>query len=724
MDEFDKLADEVEGSEEKDSYMSDSQLATLIDRQSEQAIGANDLTQDQRDAAYEFYHGEAKGMLSPPDIDGRSRVVSKDLMDVVEWAMPALMDVFAASDEIIRFEPDGPEDEQSARDATQYISWLLERKNEDAFVTKYDAIKSALIARAGFGKCYVDRHQEYREESYEGLSAEDVAILRQDPEIEIIEESEVESLDVQFDPFVPMQPQQPQVTYTIKAKRAEEVVMVRNEGVPPEEVRLSKETRTMNECPFIEHLRQVPLSYLYEQEYDEEKIKSLSSDDGHEVDTNEASRTLYDDSDPINTEPIDKSQKLVWLSESYLKVDFDCDGKTEYRRVLKVRNVIFENEVVDDHPFWCMSPILMPYKVLGVGFWDLVEDLQRVKTALMRQTLDNVYLTNNPMKEVVESQILDMDEILNPRVGGVFRVKNANAVRDVVTPFVGDSSMALMTAIDGIRDTRTGVTEMNSSVNAESLSKTNVGSQGIQAMMQAGAQRIRLIARVLAETGFKRMYYLALKHTTQHNNREQQIKVNGRWLQIDPREWKNHYNMTVSVGTGNFGKQEQLMNLSQVYTLQKEVMPLGLSNPATVYQTAKRMTETMGYRDADQFFVAPQQGQQPQQQGQQDPSAAAAQAAAAQAQALIQAEQIKAQASLQKADKDNETKLVIADRQIASQERVAMFEAQQRAELERQKAANDFNKSILEANYDAARTREQGNSGQTTAREPGSPSGV
>lgn len=87
---------------------------------------------------------------------------------------------------------------------------------------------------------------------------------------------------------------------------------------------------------------------------------------------------------------------MVCVSESYVKVDFDDDGVAEYRRVLKAGTYVHENEVTDDHPFALFTPILMPYKVIGLSFYDLVEDLQRIKTALTRQILDNVYLSNTP----------------------------------------------------------------------------------------------------------------------------------------------------------------------------------------------------------------------------------------------------------------------------------------------------------------------------------------
>lgn len=652
--------------------MNDRDLCSLIDKQSRQAIGADDYTEAQRATAMEYYLGEAKGDLSPPDTAGRSRVVSKDLMDTVEWAMPSLMDVFASSDDIVRFEPDGPEDEQACQDATNYIGWLIHRKNEDGFTTLHDAIKSALITRMGWGKCYLETKQEYREERYEGLSQAEVEALRGDPEIEVISE-EVTGELAELPPGFPPEAAQ---LWSVAARRAEEVRQFRNDGIPPEEIRLAKDTRILSDCGFIEHRRPVTLSYLREQGYDEEIISRLASDDGDTDRSSDAiARHSYDGSESNADDEDDDSQREVELSESYLRVDFDGDGKSEYRRVVKAGKEIFENDVVDDHPFWLMTPILMPYKAIGLGFWDLVEDLQRIKTALTRQVLDNVYLSNNPRTEAVIGKV-DLDDLLSPRPGGIVKVKELGQMREISTPFVAGAGLQLIQQFDEVRDTRTGVTEMNSAVSAESLSKGNVGSEGVQALMNAGAQRVRLIARVLAETGFKRMYYLMLKLVSQHVDRMQQVKINGRWLSVDPREWKNRYNMTVSVGIGTFGRQQQIANLTLIGTTQEKVMPLGLATPTNIYQTATRLAEAMGYRDAEQFFTAPQPQQPQGQQPEQSPDAMA----------LIQAEQVKAQATLQKAKMDNETRILVEREKIASQERVAMFEAQQRIAIEREKA--------------------------------------
>lgn len=164
-----------------------------------------------------------------------------------------------------------------------------------------------------------------------------------------------------------------------------------------------------------------------------------------------------------------------------------------------------------------------------------------------------------------------------------------------------------------MRDTRTGVTETNSALNAESLSRGQMGSEGVQSMMQAGAQRQRLIARVLAETGIKRLYKLVLKVVTQYQDRPAQIEVNGEWLAINPREWTNGFRLRVKVGVGTVEKQQEIQNLMLIGQAQEKLAQVGLVKPQNMYETATSLAKAMGYRDPERFFSPPDENPPPQQ---------------------------------------------------------------------------------------------------------------
>ena len=91
--------------------------------------------------------------------------------------MPNLMDIFAGSDEVVRFEPVGPEDEAAAQQETDYVNHVFMQQNP-GFMILYSFIKDALQDHTadsiksleGFRIAWIDEAQS--------LSARSLALLR------------------------------------------------------------------------------------------------------------------------------------------------------------------------------------------------------------------------------------------------------------------------------------------------------------------------------------------------------------------------------------------------------------------------------------------------------------------------------------------------------------------------------------------------------------------
>jgi hypothetical protein len=667
--------------------LTDSELCALIDRQCDNAIGTDDLYAQQRERAMEFYLGEAKGELSPPDIEGRSRVVSKDLMDTVEWAMPGIMEALTGADDVVSFKPKRPGDEKGAADATAYVNHVIYEENE-GFITLHDAIKQCLIARMGVGKVWCDKSWEEEEERYEGLSAPEVEALQGDPDIEVTEVIPYGEVP----PAGMMEGMPPELgqQFTVVAKRKEQVMHFRVEGVPPEEFRVNKDARTLETAEFVAHEVERTASDLISDGWPKDEVDKLPKGRAYRYEGDELARHDYDGSWDYNADEGDKSQQKIVVTEAYVRVDTNDNGVAELRRVVKAGTYIHENEITDDHPFFLFTPILMPYKVIGLSFYDLVEDLQRIKTALVRQTLDNVYLSNTPRTEVLEGKV-NLDDLMQQRPGGMVRVKEIGATREISTPFVAGAGLQLLEFVDQTRNTRTGVTETNSALNADSLSKGAIGSEGVQALMQAGWQRVRLIARVLAETGVKRMYKLVLKNVTQYQDRPAQIQLNGRWLEVDPREWKNGFHLRVNVGVGAMEKQQQVANLSLLGQAQEKLLQVGLVQPINLYNTATDLAKAMGYQDPERYFSPPSdqpkkegpplevQLEQMKQQGRQ-------QEIQLKGQVDIQVEQMKQEAQAQQAQQETQLEAQRNAQELQNQMALEQYKVDKQFELETFKA--------------------------------------
>ena len=151
-------------------------------------------------------------------------------------------------------------------------------------------------------------------------------------------------------------------------------------------------------------------------------------------------------------------------------MDYDQDGITELRRIVCGGNgyAILENEAVDQHPYSDLCPSWTQHKLVGDAVTDLMLDVQRLRTVILRQMLDNLYLTNSPQKEVVTEGV-NMDDVLNARIGGIIRVEKIGSVREIATPFTAAASFQMMEYIDKMKEERTGVSRNAQGLNPDIL---------------------------------------------------------------------------------------------------------------------------------------------------------------------------------------------------------------------------------------------------------------
>src|SRR6478609_2222341 len=130
------------------------------------AMSAADLS-GERARAMNYYLGDMSQDM--PAQEGRSRAVSTDVMDTVEGLMPNLMDIFAGSDEVVKFEPVGPEDEEAAQQETDYVNHVFMQQNP-GFMTLYSFIKDALLSKNGVVKVWWDETEREERETYFDLT--------------------------------------------------------------------------------------------------------------------------------------------------------------------------------------------------------------------------------------------------------------------------------------------------------------------------------------------------------------------------------------------------------------------------------------------------------------------------------------------------------------------------------------------------------------------------
>lgn len=640
-------------------------LAALIDNEVAQALGYVGKLTVQRQKAIYYYNGDAKLELAPPEVDGRSSVVSSDVADVVEWIMPQLCKIFTGSDEAVSFAATNEQGEQAAEQATAYCNYVFYRQNK-GFKIIHNWFKDALIEKTGIVKVWWDDKKDVTREEYKGLTVPEIVKLMEGPEkVEIIEASPSEYGDAQdssggrqAEPEVmppasgmqapaqsmpppggaavpPPQPGAPQgppgqpqgpaqppsaptgagllsgPTFDITIKRTKDAGRVCIENVPPEEFLLSRRARSMEEPGFCAHRVLTNPSKLKAMGYSDAQIAACTSDGTWENNNQEAvERRQYDDSNPLdqNEGTGDPSLREIWLHECYMNVDYDGDGIAELRKITKCGVEILDNDPVDDHPFALITPILMPHRAIGRSVADIVMDIQRIKTVLWRQYLDSLYLANNPRMYVDVSLGVNLDDLLTVRPGGMIRGNGPNGVTPLVVPHAGQQALEGIQALDDVRESRTGVSKYKNITNPESLNKT---ATEVNAASDASNQRIELIARVFAETGVQDLFRRIQKLGSQNAQQALTLRINGKWTAVDPREWKTSFDVTINVGLGSNNKDQMVQHLQMLGAAQQAGAQTGLATPKNLYNTAIELTKAIGLRDVDRFWTQPPDGPAP-----------------------------------------------------------------------------------------------------------------
>ena len=570
--------------------LSDDELLKIVEGERTASIGFwyGQLSKE-RQTAVAYYNGQPYGN----EVEGRSQFVSTEVLDTIEWVMPSLMRIFASGDEVVKFEPKSPEDEFKAKQCTEYINHIFQKQN-NGFVALYSWFKDALLQKNGFIKVYWDEYEESKKESYVGLTDDEFTMLVKDDGVEVLEHE----ARTQTDALGTYQVHD--VTIRVTNKKGKACI----EPVPPEEVLINRDARMdIQKARYVAHRKKTNPSELKLMGFSESEIEGLQSDDNNDYNQEHLERwKLENDFTQQNYQTEDEAMRPIWITDAYIRVDYDGDGIAELRRVMHVGNKILENEEIDRIPLVSITPIIMPHKLFGKSVADLVMDLQLLKSTVFRQILDNMYLQNNGRWMALDGMV-NMDDLLTSRPGGIVRVKAFDAVKRLDSPMLGAPAFNLLEYIDTIKENRTGVTKYNQGLDSDSLNKT---AHGISLIQNASAQRVELIARVFAETGVKDLFYAILELISKHQNKPEVVRLTNGWVPIDPRDWAGKFDISVTVGLGSGNKEQEAQAIQEIIKLQMAFLQTGLPivNPENLYASAEKLKAAIGQKNSN-FFTDP-----------------------------------------------------------------------------------------------------------------------
>lgn len=660
--------------------MDEKKIIAAIEEQ--ERLSDSGLLSEERQAALDRYLGKPYGN----EQEGRSQIVMRDVQDTVEWIKPALMKIFASGDDVCVFNPRGPEDVEQSEQETDYINHVLMTKNP-GFLILHDWFHDALLQKNGYvwARPFVESKSEVGQ--YQGLTDDEFTLLVGNPEVECVAHTEeVSKLG--------------EVMHSCSIRTKRDVHSIKVSNVPPERVRIASDWSgvSLEGCPFVCIIDWLTISALREIGYEVDDNISDASDgkDEWEEQNRDQEKQGYQGRSDIEADPATRRVKtrFVWM-----QYDADDDGIAELNYFVVVGTTILEQKPDDLIQVAAITPQRMPHEHVGLSIDDAVQDLQAIRTTLVRGFLDNMYLANNG-RNAVDASRVNMDDLLTSRPGGVVRVNGppAGAIQPLIHPQVGGDILQAVEYVDGVRENRTGVTRYNQGIDANSLNKT---ATGINAIQNASMQRIELIARLFAETGVKSLMLILHALSMKNSKQVEMVRLRGKWAPVDPSSWKARADVTVSVGIGTGNKDQQLMHLSNIWQMQLAGLQLGIATPENLYHTASKMVQNAGFKQAEQFWKNPAEGppmQQPpdpmvqtkQMELQADAQKFQAQTQLDQQQAQ-QDQQLKAmelQAQAEQAEKDRQADLAKTQMQEATKVAIARINAEYDAQVEMTREQN------------------------------------
>ena len=555
----------------KPEPMSDSELESVIGQQISHArsyLSAEVASDRQENLRY--YLNRPLGN----EVEGRSQVISTDVQDTVESIMPDLVEMFAASGAIWKYQPASPEDVPLIKQIDSYIFDIVWGVDNEGFMITHDALKDVLLEKTGILKIWWDDDRPTTVEMLREVPLIHLAQYEADPNVEIIE----------AEPN--MRGEVPTGLYDVKIERTQETGRCRIEVVPSEEFLVNARTRELDEtCTFCAHRRYTSRSELVEQGYSKEFVWDLPTIEGNNNANLDRSRIRHarysDDRSALTDYGVQfDDQREVEVYECYVLMDYDGDGIAK-RYLVRVAGSDGQNLLPDpdtgesavevaEHPFVKMEAIRQTHRFFGRAVADLVRDIQKIKSTLQRETLNSVYQMNNQRSAV--SDKVDLDDYLANEIGGAVQVNDSTAMGHIVplpAQPVGQFMEPLLRYWDEVGQNRTGIAGGAEPLDPKAFHETFGGANLMLGQMM---KRLLFYARVIAETGFKAAGKKILRTVVNNQDAARVVRLNNSWVPVDPRRWNAALDVKVVAGLGHGTKESRVAGAMQLGAMQEKII--------------------------------------------------------------------------------------------------------------------------------------------------------
>ncbi len=564
-----------------------------------------EITSKDRTAAIEYYEGT---MRDTPSDANRSAFVSRDVREHIKKALPSIMRTILGNGEIVEFSPMAEGDEEAAEQASDYINYVV-LPEADGETAIYDAIHDALLCKNGIIKWWHEEKACVKFSKHSGLTDDELTVLAAEDGVEIKERTERVEVIEQMTEAGPMPVEITVHDVTMRRTFTERKICV--SSVPRENFLIHPDAVTLQDSILTGEKTELRRSDLIAMGYDKDMVLNLSVA-GEDDDERQARRDVGEDSAEA-----DRANDPIDFYDMYIRLDLDGDGIAELRRMCFAGGLtedhLLENDECDEVQFCDVAAMRQPHQWEGISLADDLMDIQRVKTVLMRQTLDNMYWQNNPQPMYQKGTLTDQgaDALFNPSFGKPIAVSQGIDVRAAVgftkIPFMARESFGMLEYMDQTATDRTGISDASAGLAPDALQ--NMTAKASAMIEQAGIGQTEMIVREIASS-LKPLFKGLLRLVTRHQDKPRTIRLRNEWVTFDPRHWNAEMDVKINTGLGAGTRERDMMVMQQVLTLQEKLLgAFGPDNPFVkpdnLHNSITKLVEAAGLTSPADYFTAP-----------------------------------------------------------------------------------------------------------------------
>jgi hypothetical protein len=548
-----------------------------------------------------------------PAPDGQSNVIDRTVFEVVQWVLPALCRIFANGDDVVTLVPLNEADVEQAKQESAYLNWFVTTKLPwfDLFL---EWCTDALLTKNAYFLAYRDNKRSVDIEKYEDQTKNGIALLLQDTNVQLIDIQQKPDPSSPPDPVLGPQGEpivdangQPMTTpamlydCTIRRNGDQKNLIVR--VLPPERTKVDQKAyswRIDDRCNYFEYWEETTLSELREQGFD---IPADIADDPELYTQEDMARDEYGERRLERYKPTDPSMRRVKARMIWIRVDYDGDGTAELLQVLRVGRRILSMEEVSRIPVASGVACPLPHRHIGIALGDMVNDIQKIKTSIWRQALNNLYLSNDPQK-IVNEQAVNLEDLLISRPGGIVRATDVAQIQYIEHPFVFPQAVEGLRYMDEVRQNRSGVNYALPGIDTKDLNNVQPGT--VSQVSSIGAERIVQMARVLA-FAIEDLFSILHELISKMGHKKETLQISGKWVEVDPGSWQRRTDFKIAVAFAAGNKDAQIAHLGSLLSQQLQAVELKLpiATPENLYNTAFEFTKALGLSAPERFWTDP-----------------------------------------------------------------------------------------------------------------------